>query len=184
MRRALYAVFSALLFVSLSPNLYPSVARLVSFDEKVSSADAIVVGRCIRTESAFDTTGRWIVTRSTFVVEKSLKGSAPQEVTVVTPGGRVGSLNQATIGVPRFGVGDSNVLFVRSTASGPTVLFFDQGAYRVESDMVKPVESDLVLIDPQTGVARAVADEPARSLDDFERAVRASMQQTPRRNFK
>jgi hypothetical protein len=176
MRRA-SLLLSALLFVSLTPSLQASVARAVDFDEKVTSADAIIVGRCVRSHSAFDSTGRWIVTYSTFQVSKSLKGFTAGEITIATPGGQVGSLHQETIGVPKFGVGDSNVLFVRTNQEGSTVLNFDQGAYRISDDgqIVRPVESHLVLIDSQTGRAKSLADEPARTLEQFESEVRGAL---------
>lgn len=177
MKRASLLVLSALLIVALTPDAFPAVARAINFDQKVESADSIVVGDCIRTHSEFDPSGRWIITYSTFRVTRSLKGFSTGEVTVVTPGGQVGSLRQETIGIPKFGVGDSNVLFVRSSSIGPTVLYFDQGVYRVTSGsdgdtVVRPAESDLVLVDTQTGRARAVSDEPTRSLAQFESDVR------------
>lgn len=174
MRRMASAVFVALL-VSFALSAEATVARAVSFDEKVESAETIVVGRCIRKHSALDSTGRWIVTYTTFQVAKTLKGNASGEITVVTPGGELNGLHQETIGVPRFSEGEQNVLFIRNDRIGPTVLYLDQGAYSVTDDggkqFVAPVQSDLVLIDTQTGRARSTADEGVRSLADFEREI-------------
>lgn len=156
-----------------------TISRAVSFDEKVERATAIVVGTCVRQESRWDDTHRWILTYSTFEVEKLLKGSMPlRELTIVTPGGEVGGLHQDTIGVPDFQKGDERVLFVKNTDAGPTVLFFDQGAYAVEKDgrgdrIVTPVASEAVYVDTQRG-GSLVRSEGARSLRDFEGAVRES----------
>ena len=171
MRRLAISAFGALL-ISFASSAAATVARAVSFDEKVESAEAIVLGRCIRNHSALDPSGRWIVTYSTFQVTKTLKGNASGEVTVITPGGVLNGLHQETIGVPRFSEGEQNVLFIRNDRLGPTVLYLDQGAYRVTEDrQIAPMPSDLVLIDTQTGRASSTADEGARSLEEFERDV-------------
>lgn len=185
MRRMTFAAIVALV-ISLSPMAHATLARAASFDEKVTSADSIVLGRCVRQHSSFDPSGRWIVTYSTFAVSKSYKGVPVPEVTVVTPGGTVGSLHQETIGVPHFGEGDVNVLFIHQDPIGPTVLFFDQGAYRVVTgsdgeEVVAPVESGLVLIDDQTGQAKSTRDEGVKPLHDFEAKIDASLQRTPGR---
>jgi hypothetical protein len=90
----------------------------------------------------------------------------------------VGDIAQDYVGVPRFQTGDDNVVFVRQTGAGPTVLFFDQGAYRVEKNssgerVVTPLVSSAVLVDVQRGVA--TSPEGPRSLRDFERGVRESI---------
>jgi len=179
------AVFSlaSLLVVGATPGK-ASVAAFASFDEKVENAAAIVVGKCIRTESRFDPTGRWIVTYSTFAVEQSLKGTAAQTVTVVTPGGSVNGIHQESVGIPSFHEGSENVLFIRDSKLGPTLLYFDQGAYDVRRDgggeaVVAPVASDMVHIDTQRGVA--VPAEAPRTLQqlrsDIERSMRERHQQ-------
>ncbi|MGA7615537.1 MAG: hypothetical protein WBX15_10200 [Thermoanaerobaculia bacterium] len=172
------------LALSLSSSLFAATARAISFQQKVAVADQIVLGTCIRTHSAFDPSGRWIVTWSTYRVEKVYKGLPASVVTVVTPGGEVGGLHQVTSGVPSFGEGERNVLFLHGSALGQTVLYQDQGAYRVVSsasgdEMVRPVPSDLMLLDRQTGTIRAAADEPARTLGEFEHAIRSEIRNTP-----
>ena len=171
-----------------APTAHAAVAAAASFDEKVDNAAAIILGRCIKTESRFDPTGRWIVTYSTFTVEKSIKGAAGSQITLVTPGGSVGSLHQSTIGVPEFRQGDENVVFVKNTRLGPTVLYFDQGTYEVRGDghgdkMIAPVPSNLVKVDSQRGLAIAPEDEP-RTLQKFESDVRDSMRTMAERRQK
>lgn len=155
-----------------------TISKAVEFDEKVEKAASIVLGRCVQQESRWDDSQKWILTYSTFEVEKTLKGSPAQRVTVVTPGGTVGNIAQNVIGVPRFRNGDDHVIFVRNTQTGPTVLYFEQGAYRVEKDnrgdrVVTPLVSSAVLVDTQRGVA--VAPERTRPLRDFETRVTKSV---------
>ena len=181
--RALGILGFTLALCTLTQPASATLARAVSFDEKVASADSIVLGRCLRTESKLDPSGKWIVTYSTFAVEKSFKGgSQPGEMTLVTPGGRINGLHQRTVGVPAFQQGDAKVLFVKGSDLGPSVLFFDQGTYELGKDSrgettVAPAESAAVLLDSQTGqVTRS--EEPVRTLRKFEQDVALSLRRT------
>ena len=158
-----------------------TMMQAATFDDKVENANAIVVGRVLRKESRWDPEHRWILTYTTFRVEKSLKGVTMPEVTLVTPGGQLGDLYQDTIGVPDFAVGSDNVVFIKNTKSGPTVLYFDQGAYEVAKDtrgnrLVVPVASDAVYVDAQRGMA--AAPEQPKTLRDFEYAIDSSVKRT------
>lgn len=174
------AVMAAALFAT--PRADATLARAIDFDTKVTDSQSIILGECTGSESRFDASHRWILTYTTFRVEKALKGPSVQEITLVTPGGQVGDLHQATIGIPVFEKGDQNVVFVKSTALGPTVAFFDQGTYQVTREgnerIVTPVPSSAVYVDEQRGMA--VAAEQPRTLAQFEtevrRAERAALQ--------
>jgi hypothetical protein len=161
--------------IAAAPAAHATLATAASFEQKVDKAASIILGKCVRQESRFDPSGRWILTYSTFQVEKSMKGAALPEVTIVTPGGSVGSLHQSSIGIPAFQTGAENVIFVKNSNVGPTVLYFDQGAYNVKTDasgqrIVAPVPSDLVQIDAQRGVAVA-PDTTPQALPRFEQRV-------------
>lgn len=169
------ALAAVLALVPLAGNA--TISKAMSFEEKVTNAASIIHGTCVRQESRWDDSRRWILTYSTFRIEKSLKGMPAQEVTIVTPGGSVGEIYQDSIGVPKFSVGTEHVLFVRNSQAGPTVLYFDQGAYDVVTvrgeKFVKPVVSAAVLVDTQR--AMAVTPEGMRPLRDFESNVRESV---------
>lgn len=163
------------------PAAEASMATAAPFEEKVDNATSIIEGRCLKNESRWDPSGRWILTYSTFKVLNTLKGGAAQEVTLVVPGGSVGGVHQSSVGLPAFSEGSENVLFIRNSKAGPTVLYFDQGAYNVTTNergekVVAPVASDVVHIDAQRGVA--VPAEGPRSLSEFkgevDRAVRTA----------
>jgi hypothetical protein len=187
-RPAAIAVAIAVSLALTVPAAQAAIASVASFDEKVDNAAAIILGRCTRTESKFDPSGRWILTYSTFAIEKSLKGVTAGELTLVTPGGSVGSLHQSSVGIPAFREGDEHVIFVKNTRLGPTVLYFDQGAYEVRTDergerIVAPVPTNLVKIDEQRGMAVAPNDEP-RTLRQFESAIHESMRTAAERRQK
>ncbi|HEY2324796.1 MAG TPA: hypothetical protein VGJ82_18195 [Thermoanaerobaculia bacterium] len=169
------------LVVSLAAtDAHATLQRAIGFDDKVDQAAAIVLGKVVRTHSQWDPSHRWILTYSTFTVEQTMKGTAPAEVTVVTPGGTVGNVVQSTIGIRPFREGDENVIFIKNTAAGPTVLYFDQGAYDVTDDhgekMVAPVATDAVHVDTQRGAI--VEPEQTRTLRDFAHDVRDSIVRT------
>jgi len=174
------AVMAAALLAT--PRAEATLARAVDFDTKVADSQSIILGEVVQTESRFDSSHRWILTYSTFKVERALKGQPMQQLTLVTPGGRVGDLYQATVGIPMFQKGDENVVFVKGSSAGPTVAYFDQGTYTVTKEgnqrMVTPVLSSAVIVDDQRGMA--VAPEAARTLEQFEsdvhRAERAALQ--------
>lgn len=173
------AAFAFAAVLALTPVVAEAtIARAVKFDEKVDRAASIVVGRVLSQQSSWDANRQRILTYSKFQIDNTLKGFPAQEITIVTPGGTVGDVAQDFVGVPRFSTGDEHVVFVRNTRVGPTVLFLEQGAYRIEKDargdrIVVPLVSSAVLVDSQRGMA--VSPESPRSLRDFEGSVRESV---------
>lgn len=170
-----------LLALVVTPRLGATLTKAATFDEKVANSAAIVLGHVVKKDSKWDDQHRYILTYTTFRIEKSYKGlDGQQEITVVTPGGRVGDVIQDTSGVPEFAEGTDRVVFVRNSSAGPTVLYFDQGAYDVAKNgserIIQPVASDAVLLDTQRGMA--VAPEEPRTLQQFERAVQDSERRT------
>jgi hypothetical protein len=97
----------------------------------------------------------------------------------VTPGGEVNGIHQETIGVPKFDIGEDQVVFVKNTRVGPTVLYFEQGAYDIETirgeRVVKPAVTAAVLVDTQRGMA--VSPEGPSTLREFEDRVRARVKE-------
>lgn len=175
-RRLPLTLALALAFVPLVAKA--TILEAIDFEDKVENAASIVVGRMVSQESRWDAARRWILTYSTFEVEKTLKGYPARTITIVTPGGTVGDIAQDTIGVPKFREGEEHVLFIRNSEAGPTVLYLEQGAYRVVKDdhgdtIVRPAVSNAVLLDTQRG--RAVPREEPRSLSAFEDSVRDTM---------
>jgi len=166
--------------VALTPmTAHATVVRAVQFDEKVEHAAAIVLGKVVSQQSAWDADKQRILTYSKIQIERTFKGMPAREITIVTPGGTVGDVAQDFVGVPRFNPGDERVVFVRNTSAGPTVLFLDQGAYRVDRNtrgerVVQPIDSQAVMVDTQRG--KAVTPEGPRSLRDFEGTVKGAIQ--------
>jgi hypothetical protein len=160
---------AALAFAPLTASA--TVTQAIPFDQKVEKAESIVLGKVVSQESRWDDQKKWILTYSTFEIEKTFKGMPAQRVTLVTPGGTVGNIAQNVVGVPRFRNGDESVVFVRNTKSGPTVLYLEQGAYRVVKDgrgdrIVRPVASSAVMVDSQRGMAVSETERPLRAFEE------------------
>lgn len=177
---------TALAAFLIATDAHATLQRAIEFDQKVDQAAAIVLAKVARTHSQWDPSHRWILTYSTFTVEQTLKGPAPAEVTLVTPGGAVGNVVQSTIGIRPFHEGDENVVFIKNTTAGPTVLYFDQGAYDVKADehgekMIVPVSTGAVHVDTQRGTA--VESEGPRTMRDFTRDVHDSIERTRARQM-
>jgi hypothetical protein len=171
-------LLATLMTATLASNATATVMEPATFEEKVGNAASVVLGKVVSTESRWDSEHRWILTYSTFAVEKAMKGSASGQLTLVTPGGAVGDVHQDTIGVPQFNVGSEHVVFVKETRIGPTVLYFDQGAYDVIRDsrgqrIVAPMESGAVM---KTASSQSVGvqAESAKTIEQFEQAVRST----------
>ena len=175
MTRKVLALAAFLLLVPVTASA--TIAQAVKFEDKVENAAAIIVGECVAQRSQWDAARNWILTYSTFRIEKTLKGVPAQEITIVTPGGVVDNIAQEIIGVPRFREGEKHALFVRHSQAGPTVLYLEQGDYRVVTErgeqIVQPAVSSAVLVD--TGRGTAVTPEQPRRLRDFEGAVRETI---------
>jgi hypothetical protein len=165
------------LAIAAANDVCGSVSTGATFDEKVDNASAIILGRCIRHESRWTPERRWIVTYSTFAVQKSLKGLVGSEVVVVLPGGTVDGITQVTSGIPVLPVGNEYVLFLRNTRLGLSVLYFDQGVYAVRKDSggereVICVPINIVHLD---GSKAAISSDQTKTLSQFEQDVATSL---------
>jgi hypothetical protein len=137
-----------------------------SFDGLVSKAQVVFVGQTIDVRSQWESTpsGRAIVTVVTFKVLRTLKGELGGQTQLEFLGGTVGEYRMEVVGMPRFRVGDEDVLFVdeRGRPVSPVVGFM-HGRFRV-------------LEDPGTG-RRSVARynlEPLASVGDIGAAAPAA----------
>jgi hypothetical protein len=113
------------------------VIEPMPFETLVRSADLVFRGAVVRTEARWISTGngRAIVTRVTFRVERMLKGTRQSEVTLEFVGGRIGDDELEVEGVPRFAVGQRDVICARSgDIYVSPVTGFNQGRFRVVRD--------------------------------------------------
>lgn len=114
----------------------PRAASVIAptFDVMVTRAQAVFVGQTLDVQSRWVSTssGRAIVTVVTFKVIRTLKGELGGQTQLEFLGGTVGDYRLEVPGIPRFRVGDEDVLFVdeRGQPVSPVVGFM-HGRFRV-----------------------------------------------------
>ncbi len=106
------------LFVAVAALLIAPVSRATSvipptFTELVAEADTVLRGSVISVHSEeFDSAdGKGVRTLVTFSVERALKGSPGETVTLSFLGGTVGKRNLKVVGMPRFEIGQRQIVF-------------------------------------------------------------------------
>ena len=124
----LAVVIGMLLALALGAN-GTTLARM-SVAQMAQRADLIVRARCEGNTTAWDAGEIWTFT--TFAVEESWKGEAPEKVHVRLLGGRAGEVTSTVDGVPRFREGEEVVVFLERTTRGDfSVLSWIQGTFRI-----------------------------------------------------
>jgi hypothetical protein len=114
----------------------PRAASVVAptFEGLVSRAQTVFVGETLGVQSRWvsTTSGPAIVTVVTFKVLRALKGDLGGQTQLEFLGGTVGEYRMEVVGMPRFRVGDQDVLFVdeRGQPVSPVVGFM-HGRFRV-----------------------------------------------------
>jgi hypothetical protein len=114
----------------------PRAASVIAptFDAMITRAQAVFVGQTLDVSSRWVSTpsGPAIVTVVTFKVVRTLKGELGAQTQLEFLGGTVGEYRLEVPGVPRFRVGDEDVLFVdeRGQPVSPVVGFM-HGRFRV-----------------------------------------------------
>jgi len=131
------AIVAALIVAGVSGG--PRAASVIAptFDAMVARAQLVFVGETLDVRSRWESTpsGRAIVSVVTFKVIRTLKGELGGQTQLEFLGGTVGDYRMEIPGMPRFRVGDEDVLFVdeRGQPVSPVVGFM-HGRFRVLED--------------------------------------------------
>jgi hypothetical protein len=171
----------------------PQAASVVAptFEGLVARARTVFVGETIDVNARWVSTGsgRAIVTVVTFKVLSTLKGELGAQTQLEFLGGTVGEYRLEVPGMPRFRVGDEDVLFVddRGNPASPVVGFM-HGRFRVLEEpgsgrrsVARHDFSPLAAvaeIGAATSAARATPSRPL-SLPDFENEIRRAVRREP-----
>jgi hypothetical protein len=126
----------------LSPLEATSVKHL-TFDELVAKANTIVEGDVVSSNSHRSSDGKLILTDYLVSVKESIKGNAPQTVTVTTIGGKVGNTVLRVSGMPVFQNGEKIVLFLEQSKAYTTVVGLNQGKFTISNGEVSNSVSGL-----------------------------------------
>lgn len=163
-----------------------------TFDELVTEADTIVRGtvtkvECVEVESS---RGPAVHTLVTLSVERALKGSPGESVTLRLLGGSVGKRTLKVDGLPQFRVGERTVVFfANNNRTMCPVIGARHGRYRIERDAAggaeviardngRPLASldEVPLPFVPAAATRGLASTAAISLGAFESSISSALQ--------
>lgn len=155
----------------------------MNIDQMTAASAWVVRARCLDTESRWELSHIWTLTR--FETLETLKGSGPAEFTVRLVGGKARGLTSTVEGAPRFHPGEEVFLFLaETTLHDHTVVGWAQGTFRVRRDAkhetVTQDTGSAALFDPAT---RQFTPGGVRQLPitEFRRLVATAVQRQTRR---
>ena len=114
------------------PVAMATLMRAMDLPELTASADQIVVGDVLSTESAWDSGHRNIYSTIEISVQESWKGATPGDgrIRIRQLGGTVGDIEMTVYGMPSFEPGERALIFLRHAG----VVGMGQGKRRVHWD--------------------------------------------------
>jgi hypothetical protein len=108
-----------------------------TFAQLIAGAERVVVAEVVDVESrrVIESSGPTIVTEVSLRIERTLKGQARSIITLEFPGGTIGDETLEISGMPRFRIGDRDVLFIKGgRISLSPLVGFMHGRFRVTTD--------------------------------------------------
>ena len=145
-------VFSLIAFSFLSSSGSASILRMLSNKELINSSDSIVVGDVVDEYSAWDPSGRFIVTYTKIQVVDDVMGTegGSREIIIRHLGGRVGNREMEVHGGAKFMIGEKTLLFLKKQSSGfKDVLGLSQGKFKILKDSLTGSEFAVNPKDPE-----------------------------------
>lgn len=125
-------VLSGLLLTARATTVIPP-----SFDELVRDSELVFRGRVTAVQSVSRKAGArdYIATEVTFAVERTLRGTVGETLTLEFLGGNIGGRELRLAGWPRFEVGDRGIFFVEDrTGQVCPLMRLRHGRYRITGD--------------------------------------------------
>jgi hypothetical protein len=158
-----------------------SPASEMSTEQMAQGAALIVEGDCTGTKSQW--VERRLYTLATVTVKESLKGSAPEKVTIAIPGGTDGNrrfpIAMTYAGAPQFSLGERVVVFLDDTQSeipdSYSVMGFAQGKFSINkaNDGDEVVMRDMTKAAVQTGAGAIRGNLQSVKLSEFKAWLRS-----------
>jgi hypothetical protein len=111
--------------------IHASTLQQLTLDDMIAKSTIIIRGKAQQATSA-GFQGHMIWTHYAVQVSETLKGSAPQQLDVVVPGGNSRGIQQTYSGAPAFSATQDYVMFLWTSKSGLTqVIGLSQGLFAV-----------------------------------------------------
>jgi len=149
------AILCATWLMATTPIAHATTLMHMSIAKMSQTAPLIVRARCMGNATSWDAGNIWTFT--SFSVEETWRGTAPQEIIVRLLGGSVGSITSNVSGIPHFRLGEEVILFLEPTPRGDfSVVSWQQGTFRIHRDRVAGRETvtqdtaSFATIDPAT----------------------------------
>ena len=124
----------------------PTTVVALTFDELLAGADEVFIGQVVGQRSVWEESrsGRLIVTQVTFRIERTLKGAPRIQAMLEFMGGTIADETMRVDGVPRFQIGDRDVLFLTGDARPVSpVVGVMQGRFRIVRDPDRGIDTVL-----------------------------------------
>lgn len=122
----------AVLALLLTAPVWATTLLYADLPQLTHKSESIVRGTVTSVEARWSADRSRIVTEVQVQVAERLKGSPPETVILIHPGGVVGDIGQHVAGVPEFQAGEDVVLFLESHGGAAfRVSGFSQGKYRL-----------------------------------------------------
>lgn len=137
------ASFVLLLFIffAVIPVVSASITK-TSVEDLTREADVIVIGDVKEVASRWNMWRTAIYTYSTLLVEKYIKGTGPETLTIITEGGNVGDLWMWVEDVPDFTKNETVLVFLKQAGDEFSVVGWIQGKYIVEDEYVRDLSDE------------------------------------------
>jgi hypothetical protein len=126
-----FALGGVVLLLAVGLSTATTLVKL-EFSDLARDADRVVVGTVTGIDGEWDESFNFIHTNVRLAVERALRGPAPSEIVLRTPGGQVGGAAQLAHGTATFELGERVLVFLTTWEDGtPKVLGYVQGKSRV-----------------------------------------------------
>lgn len=137
------ASFVVLLFIlfTIIPIVSASIIK-TSVEDLTIRADVIIIGDVKEVASRWNLWRTMIYTYSTLSVEKYIKGTGPETLTIITKGGTVGDSSMWVEDVPVFEKNETVLVFLKQAGGEFSVVGWIQGKYIVENEYVRDLSGE------------------------------------------
>ncbi len=137
--------FVLLLFILFAATPVVSASMIkISLEDLTREADVIVIGDIEEVESRWNLWRTMVYTYSTVSVEKYIKGTGSEKLTIITKGGTVGDSGVWVEDVPEFTKNETVLVFLKKAGREFSVAGWAQGKFTVENEDVRDISGEKV----------------------------------------
>lgn len=144
-KHSIHISFALLLLILLAVTPIVSASMIKrSVEDLTKEADVIVIGDIKEVESRWNFWRTEIHTYSTVSVEKYIKGTGSETLTIITEGGTAGDLVVWVEDTPFFTKNEKVLVFLKKAGREFSVAGWAQGKYIVENEDVRDISGEKV----------------------------------------